>query len=109
MPFRPALLLVPGILAAVFFAMAFMGGAAEPLSFSKSYAHCPSLISAGQKRVYAALNLPDSLRILPPRGNRYSGGKFVVSRTGEAYNSDAIGSKSEIPAYISQVPSCYQM
>jgi hypothetical protein len=107
-PFRPAFLLVPGILIAVFLPVVSSDGAADPLSSSKSYANFTSHLFAGQKRFQAKLNPPNSHRILPLLRNRCSGGKFVVSRAGEAYNAQAIRSKSEIPVYISQVQACYQ-
>jgi hypothetical protein len=55
-----------------------------PLSSSKRYANYPSHLSAGQKRFRATLNPSNSHRILPSSRNRCSGGKFVVSGTGEA-------------------------
>src|SRR5260370_25953663 len=93
-PLRPALLLVPAILLAVFLPVVSSDGAADPLSSSKSYANYPSPLSPDQKRFKATLNLPNSHLILRSLRNRCSVGKFVVSRTGEAYNAHAIGSRS---------------
>ncbi len=107
-PFRPAPLLVPGTLIAVFLPVVSSDGAADTLSSSKNYANYPFHLSAGEKRFQATLNPPNSHRILPSLRNCCSGGKFVVSRTREAYNAHAIRSKSEIPAHISQVQPCYQ-
>jgi plastocyanin len=44
-----------------------------------------------KKRFQATLHPPNSRHILPWLRNRCSGGKFVVSRTGEAYTPQAIG------------------
>ena len=83
-PLRPALLLVPAILIAVFLPMVSSDGAADPLSSLKSYANYPSHLSPDQKRFKATLNLPNSHLILSSLRNRWSGGKFVVSRASEA-------------------------
>src|ERR1039457_3595312 len=85
-PLRPALLLVPGILIAVFLPVVCSDGAANPLSSPISYANYPSHLSPGQKPFKAPLNLPNSPLILPSLRNRCSGGKFVVPRAGEAYD-----------------------
>src|SRR3979490_593254 len=74
------------------------------VGFSGYHSH----LSARQKRFQATINPPNSHRILPSLRNRCSGGKFVVSRTGAAYNAHATRSKLEIPAYISQFRPCYQ-